>query len=105
MIRIVWRLDSKPTRPPGPRRRPQAGLRLALLSLATVILLLGAVIAGVFCYETIGHGPAHGGSAGTETDAGARQHPGAQVAMWPGGNAAEHATYVARDSGERDSPG
>jgi hypothetical protein len=64
----VLRLDGKPTRHPGPRRRPQDGLRLALLSLATVILLLGAVIAGVFCYESIGHGlargPAHGGGAG-----------------------------------------
>lgn len=57
VIKIMWRLDSKPTRRPVPRRRPQAGLRLALLSLATVILLLGAVAAGVFCYETIGHGP------------------------------------------------
>ena len=72
-MRIVLRLGSKPTRHPGPRRRPQAGLRLALLSLATVILLLGAVIAGVFCYESIGHGPAHGGSAGAETDVGAHQ--------------------------------
>ena len=60
---MVW-LDSKPTRHPGPRRRPQPGLRLALLSLATVILLLGAVIAGVFCYESIGHVAVHGGSAG-----------------------------------------
>jgi hypothetical protein len=57
VIKIMWRLDSKPARRPVPRRRPQAGLRLALLSLATVILLLGAVAAGVFCYETIGHGP------------------------------------------------
>jgi hypothetical protein len=64
VIKIVLRLDSKPTRRPGPRTRPQAGLRLALLSLATVILLVGAVIAGVFCYESIGHVPAHGGSAG-----------------------------------------
>jgi hypothetical protein len=69
----VLRLGSNPTRRPGPRRRPQAGLRLALLSLATVILLLGAVIAGVFCYETIGHGLTHGGSAGTETDVGAHR--------------------------------
>ena len=63
----MWRLGSKPTRRPGPRGRPPAGLRLALLSLATVILLLGAVIAGVFWYETIGHGSAHGGSAGAGT--------------------------------------
>jgi hypothetical protein len=53
---MVLRLNSKPTRHPGQRGRSQAGLRLALLSLATVILLLGAVIAGVFCYESIGHG-------------------------------------------------
>jgi hypothetical protein len=52
----VLRLDGKTTCRPGPRR-PRASLRLALLSLATVILLLGAVIAGVFCYESIGHGP------------------------------------------------
>jgi hypothetical protein len=52
----MLRLGSKPTRRPVPRRRQQAGLRLALLSLAAVILLLGAVIAGVFCYESIGHG-------------------------------------------------
>jgi hypothetical protein len=70
VIKIVWRFGSKPTRRPGPGRRPPAGLRLALLSLATVILLLGAVIAGVFCYETIGHVPAHGGSAGAATDVG-----------------------------------
>jgi hypothetical protein len=57
VITIVLGLGSKPTRRTGPRRRPQAGLRLALLSLATLILLLGAVIAGVFCYEAIGHGP------------------------------------------------
>ena len=74
-------LGSKPTRRPGPRRRPQAGLRLALLSLATVILLLGAVIAGVFCYESIGHGPAHGGSAGAETAAAA--HRGASGQYLP----------------------
>ena len=54
---MVLRLGSTPARRPGPRRRPQAGLRLALLSLATVILLLGAVIAGVFCYESVRHGP------------------------------------------------
>jgi hypothetical protein len=68
VIKIMLLLGSKPTRRPGPRRRPQAGLRLALLSLATVILLLGAVIAGVFCYETIGHGPTHGTSAGAAAD-------------------------------------
>ena len=55
-MRIVLQLGSKPTRRPGRRGRPQAGLRLALLSLATLILLLGAVIAGVFCYESVGHG-------------------------------------------------
>ena len=64
MITIVLRLGGKPTRRPGPPGRPQAGLRLALLSLATVILLLGAMIAGVFCYESIGHGAVHGGPAG-----------------------------------------
>ena len=69
---IVLRLGSKPTRRSGPRRGPQAGLRLALLSLATVILLLGAVIAGVFCYESIGHDFTRGGSAGAETGVGAR---------------------------------
>ena len=47
-MRIVLQLGSKPTRRPGQQRHPQAGLRLALLSLATAILLLGAVIAGVF---------------------------------------------------------
>ena len=65
-------LASKSSRRPEPPRRPQASLRLALLSLATVILLLGAAIAGVFCYESIGHGATHGGSAGAETDVGAR---------------------------------
>jgi len=55
-MRIVMQLGGRPTRRPGRRGRPQAGLRLALLSLATVILLLGAAIAGVFCYESIGHG-------------------------------------------------
>jgi hypothetical protein len=69
---IVLRLGSKPTHHPGPRSRPQARLRLVLLSLATVILLLGAVIAGVFCYESIGHGLDRGGSAGAGTDVGAR---------------------------------
>ena len=66
----MLRLDGNPTRHPGPRRLPRVGLRLALLSLATVILLLGAVIAGVFCYqsighgyESVGHGPAHGAAA------------------------------------------
>jgi len=52
----VLRLGGDPARHPGPRRRPQAGLRIALLSLATVILLLGAAIAGVFCYESMGRG-------------------------------------------------
>jgi hypothetical protein len=56
-MEIVLRLSSKPTRRPGPRSRPQAGLRLALLSIAAAILLLGAVITGVFCYESTGHGP------------------------------------------------
>jgi hypothetical protein len=74
-MEIVLRLDSNPTRHPGPRRRPQAGLRLALLSLATVILLLGAAMAGVFGYENIGHGPADGGSVGAGTDAGAHPVP------------------------------
>ena len=55
-MRIVLQLSSKPARRPGRRGRTQAGLRLALLSLATVILLLGAAVAGIFCYETIGHG-------------------------------------------------
>lgn len=77
MIKIVLRLDGKPSRRPGSRRRPQAGLRLALLSIATVILLLGAVIAGVFCYESIGHVPAHGGSAGAASYVGAYPDPGA----------------------------
>jgi hypothetical protein len=76
-MKIVLRLDSNPTRHPGPRRRPQAGLRLALLSLATVILLVGAVMAGVFCYENIGHGPVGGGSAGAGTDVGT--HLGALI--------------------------
>ena len=64
----MLRLGSKPTRRPRPRNRQQAGLRLALLSLATVILLLGAMIAGAFCYETIGHGATRGGPAGTGSD-------------------------------------
>jgi hypothetical protein len=55
-MRIVLQLGGKPTRRPGRRGRRQAGLRLALLSLATVILLLGAAIVGIFCYESIGHG-------------------------------------------------
>jgi hypothetical protein len=55
-MRIVLQIGSNPTRRPGRRGRPRAGLRLALLSLATVILLLGAAIAGIFCYESIGHG-------------------------------------------------
>ena len=59
----MLQLGSKPTRRPGRRGRPQAGLRLALLSLATAILLLGAVIAGIFCSESFGHGPTHGSSA------------------------------------------
>ena len=89
----MLRLGSNPTRRPGPRRRPQAGLRLALLSLATVILLLGAVIAGVFCYETIGHGLTHGGSAGAETDVGAHRtynaaRPGVTGDSGPGGRTA-----------------
>lgn len=75
VIEIVLRLDSKPARRPGPRTRPPAGLRLALLSLATVILLVGAVIAGVFGYESVAHGPAHvpahGGSVGATSDASA----------------------------------
>jgi hypothetical protein len=79
VMEIVLRPGSKPARHPAPPRRPQAGLRLALLSLATVILLLGAVIAGVFCYESIGHGSAHGGSAGAETGAVAHRDPGAST--------------------------
>jgi hypothetical protein len=71
----VLPLGSKLTRHSGLPRRPQAGLRLALLSLATVILLVGAVIAGVFCYESIGHGFTRGGSAGAETDLGATRIP------------------------------
>jgi hypothetical protein len=71
VITIVLRLVSKPTHRSGPRRCPQAGLRLVLLSLATVILLLGAVIAGVFCYQSIGRDFTRGGSAGAETGAGA----------------------------------
>ena len=59
----MLRLGGEPAPHPGPRRRPQAGLRLALLSLATVILLLGAAIAGVFCYQSIGRG----GSADVES--------------------------------------
>ena len=47
-MRIVLQLGGKPTRGPGQPRRPQSGLRLALLALATAILLLGAVIAGIF---------------------------------------------------------
>jgi hypothetical protein len=70
VIKIVLPVGSKLTRHPGLSRRPQVGLRLALLSLATVILLLGAVIAGVFCYESTGHGPIHAGSAGVQTGAG-----------------------------------
>lgn len=73
-------LGSKLSRHPGLSRRPQAGLRLALLSLATVILLLGAVIAGVFCYESIGHEFTRGGSARAETDLGATRIP----ALTPG---------------------
>lgn len=65
----MLRLGSKPTRRPGPPGREQAGLRLALLSLATVILLLGAMIAGVFCYQAIAHGAARGGPAGAGSDA------------------------------------
>lgn len=68
-------VGSKLTRHPGLSRRPQVGLRLALLSLATVILLLGAVIAGVFCYESIGHEFTRVGSAGAETDLGASRVP------------------------------
>jgi hypothetical protein len=79
VTKIVLRLSSKPTRPRRPQGRPQAGLRLALLSLATVILLLGAVIAGVFCYESTGHGPIHAGSAGVRTGAGGHQDPGAPI--------------------------
>jgi len=71
----VLPLGSKLTRHPGLSRRPQAGLRLALLSLATVILLLGAVIAGVFCYESIGHEFIRGGAAGADTDLGATRIP------------------------------
>ena len=63
---MLW-LGSKPTRRLAPPSRPQAGLRLALLSLATVILLVGAMIAGVFCYEAIGQGAARGGPAGAES--------------------------------------
>lgn len=66
---------SELTRQPGRPRRPQAGLRLALLSVATVILLLGAVVAGVFCYQSIGRGFTHGGSAGAESDLGATRIP------------------------------
>lgn len=80
----MLRLGSKPTRHPGPRRRPQAGLRLALLSLATVILLLGAVIAGVFCYESIGHDFSRGGSAGAGS-AGAGTDVGTRVPALPPG--------------------
>ena len=47
-MRIVLQLGIQPTRRPGRSRRPPAGLRLALLLLAAAILLLGAVIAGVF---------------------------------------------------------
>jgi hypothetical protein len=47
-MRIVLQLGSKPARRRSQPRHPQAALRLALLSLATAILLLGAVIAGVF---------------------------------------------------------
>ena len=70
-MRIMLQLDGKPTRRPGRQGRPQAGLRLALLSLATAILLLGAVIAGIFCYESSGHGPAHGSSAAPRPTGGA----------------------------------
>lgn len=62
-MRIVLQLGGQPTRHPGRQGRPQAGLRLALLSLATAILLLGVVIAGIFCNESSGHGPTHGSSA------------------------------------------
>ena len=68
-------LGSKTAQRRGSRPRPQAGLRLALLSLATVILLLGAVIAGVFCYESIGHEFIRGGAAGADTDLGATRIP------------------------------
>jgi hypothetical protein len=54
---MVLPLNRQPARQTGPRGRQQAGLRLALLSLAAVILLVGAVIAGVFCYESVRHGP------------------------------------------------
>ena len=55
-----------------PGIRGRRGLRLALLSLAAVILLLGAAIAGVFCYQNIGHGFTSGGSAGAGAEVGAR---------------------------------
>jgi len=81
-MRIMLQLDGKPTRRPGRQGRPQAGLRLALLSLATAILLLGAVIAGIFCSESFGHGTAHGSSAAprpTEVRPEARQSPISQA--------------------------
>ena len=61
----MLRLGGEPARHPGSRRRPQAGLRIALLSLATVILLLGAAIAGIFCYESIGRGGPAGAESGS----------------------------------------
>jgi hypothetical protein len=43
-----------PAGPAGIESRP--GLRLILLSLATGILLLGAAVAGIACYLTLGRG-------------------------------------------------
>jgi hypothetical protein len=40
----------------GPSIRERRGLRIALLSLATAILLLGASAAALFCYLTVTHG-------------------------------------------------
>jgi hypothetical protein len=41
--------------PPGPGIRERPGLRITLLSVATAILMFGAMVAGICCYLTLNH--------------------------------------------------